>query len=445
MPALPRIETSPDGHFLVAGGQPFFWLGDTAWELFHRLTRDEAAHYFSRRQQQRFTVIMAVALAEFDGLGTPNANGDLPLLDGDPARPNEAYFGFVDELIGMAAARGLYVGLLPTWGDKVTPMWGTGPAVFTPDTARGYGEWLGRRYRDQTNLIWVLGGDRPPVHGDADYRPVWRAMAEGIRAGTGGAALITYHPPGGNVSTSTWLQDEPWLDIHMIQSGHGSGHDVPVWQSIARDYALLPPRPTLDGEPNYEDHPVNPWPSWDPASGYFRDHDVRKQAYRSVLAGGCGITYGHHAVWQFAALGREIINHADRFWRDALERPGAAQMQHLRTLVESRPYPRRVPGGVLAGEAGQGGGYRQAARDADGRYALVYLPTAEPVTVAPGALTGDRIKAWWYDPRTGAATAIGELARKAEMVFTPPENGPDWVLVLDDANAGFGRPGLAAA
>ena len=29
-------------------GEPFFYLGDTAWELFHRLHADELEHYFYR-------------------------------------------------------------------------------------------------------------------------------------------------------------------------------------------------------------------------------------------------------------------------------------------------------------------------------------------------------------------------------------------------------------
>ena len=130
--SLPRITVHPDGHYLMTErGEPFFWLGDTAWELFHRLNRSEAVRYFANRQEKRFTVIQAVVLAEFDGLNAPNACGERPLLDNDPARPNEAYFEYVDELIDVAADHDLYIGLLPTWGDKVTPMWGQGPASLS--------------------------------------------------------------------------------------------------------------------------------------------------------------------------------------------------------------------------------------------------------------------------------------------------------------------------
>ena len=159
--------------------------------------------------------------------------------------------------------------------------------------------------------MWILGGDRPPkltspsksaqaagFPADQDWTPIWREMASGLAEGLGKKPLILYHPQGG-ADSSQYLHNEPWLSVNGMQSGHGSGHDVPVWEWIARDYAMTPPKPALDLEPNYEDHPYNPWPRWDPSTGYYRDLDVRKQVYRSVFAGGCGVTYGHHAVWGF--------------------------------------------------------------------------------------------------------------------------------------------------
>jgi len=444
---LPRIQVHPNGRFLMtADGKPFFWLADTGWELFHRLTRDEARHYLANRSQKGFTVVQAVVLAEFDGLRAPNAYGALPLADADPTRPNEAYFAYVDEIVRMAADFNLYVGLLPTWGDKVTPMWGLGPAIFDEHNARAYGEWLGRRYAQDTNIIWILGGDRPPVHEGQDWRPIWRAMAAGIRAGcNGGPCLMTYHPPGGiHRSTSRTLHAEEWLDFNMMQSGHGSGHDTPVWEGIAYDYGLSPTKPTLDAEPNYEDHPVNPWPNWNPASGYYRDDDVRRQAYRSVFAGGCGVTYGHHAVWQFCSPRFQPINHPDRYWWEAIDRPGAAQMVHLRRLMESRPYFSRVPDdSLIVSENGDGACHLSATRDADGRYAMVYFPDAvRTATIDLGKVSGREARAWAYDPHTGLAQRIGEYSDKAPRSFTMPLEWHDWVLVLDDAAAGFPAPGL---
>ena len=179
---LPRIRVSDNGRFLVTeDGAPFFWLGDTAWELFHRLTSQEAALYLANRQAKQFNVIQAVILAEEDGLNTPNMAGERPLLNNDPTTPNDAYFAFVDEVIRMAADHDLYVGLLPTWGDKVAHMWGVGPIIFNEENARQYGRFLGDRYRDFTNILWVIGGDRPAVTETHDYRALWRRHGNGHR------------------------------------------------------------------------------------------------------------------------------------------------------------------------------------------------------------------------------------------------------------------------
>src|SRR5688572_22216910 len=86
--AAPRLKVSENKRFLVhADGRPFFYLGDTAWELFHRLNRPEVDTYFEDRAKKGFTVIQAVALAELDGLNTPNAYGHRPLVDNDPTKP----------------------------------------------------------------------------------------------------------------------------------------------------------------------------------------------------------------------------------------------------------------------------------------------------------------------------------------------------------------------
>ena len=82
-----QIKVSDNHRFLTAkDGQPFFWLGDTDWELFHRLTREEAEEFLEIRKQQGFNVIHAVALAEFEGLRKPNRYNDLPLVDLDPTK-----------------------------------------------------------------------------------------------------------------------------------------------------------------------------------------------------------------------------------------------------------------------------------------------------------------------------------------------------------------------
>lgn len=446
-------------------GKPFFWLGDTAWELFHRMTREDARAYLRLRRAQGYNVIQAVALAEEDGLGTPNRYGDVPLIDNDPTRwaitPGRRagradeydYWDHVDYVIKAAAREKLYIGLLPTWGDKVAHLWGVGPIIFNAENARAFGRMIGARYADQWNVIWILGGDRPAVYRgndgqQYDDRDIWRAMAAGIREGEGGRHhLMTYHPAGGPNSSSHYLHADAWVQMNAFQSGHGA-RETPAWEWVARDLALQPPKPTIDLEPCYEDHPVNPWDGkWTRAGrGYFDDYDVRARTYRSVFAGACGVTYGHHQIWQFVDSSRyRPVNVGDTIigWQRAMHAPGAYQMQHLKHLLLSRPYFSRVPDpGLLVTAAGSD--YTDlvvATRDSLGTYAMVYLPQNRPVTIDLARLRGGHKQAWWYDPRTGEARTTTVTNHGGPATFTPPAEGKDWVLVIDDAALRYSPPG----
>lgn len=458
------LKVSPNGHYLVqSDGAPFFWLGDTAWELIHSATLDEVDYYLRTRQQQGYTVVQTVVLAELDGITRPTPEGWLPFERGNPARPDKAYFDKVDAIVTMAERRGLYVALVPSWGDKLTAPWGAGPRLFTlANTARAeaFGRFLAERMKAHSNVIWLLGGDRPAhLRGlenpfwqktavdagfapDTDWTPVWAAMAAGIGKGGRQSPIIVYHPQGGPDSTSVLLPGADWLTVNAMQSGHGGGHDVPVWEWVRRDFAVRPVKPTLDLEPNYEDHPYNPWPQWDPATGFFTDLDVRKQAYRSVFAGGAGVTYGHHSVWQFAGERNPGINHAIMDWRSALHRPAARQMRHLKELILSRPSLDRIEDlALLPDPPGSPASTMIAMRDTGGSYAMVYIPRADaPFTVDLRRLNAAKVTAWWYDPRIGSAKSAGPVPARTVHRFTPPAAGPDWVLVIDDAAQHYAPP-----
>jgi hypothetical protein len=447
------LRVSDNGRFLVyEDGRPFFYLGDTAWELFHRLDRVEAEFYLRNRAEKRFTVIQAVALAEFGGLTVPNRYGQLPLNNNDPAAPNPAYFEHVDAIVNLAASLNLFIGMLPTWGDKWNRLWGEGPEIFTPDNAYAYGLFLGRRYAEQP-IIWILGGDRP-VDTDAQ-RAIIEAMAAGLREGDGGRHLQTFHPSGGHSSTEYFGPNSPTassprtsdpktsnrkigdlLDFHICQSGHS--RNCENWRIISADYALEPIRPCMDAEPGYEDHPAG----FDIANGYLDDYDVRKSAYWGLFAGGHGHTYGCHDMWQFWQPDRKPITAARRDWHEAIHLPGSGQMRHVRALLESRPFLTRIPDqALIASEEGAGVQHVRATRDIEGTYALIYLPSGRPVEVDLDRLNGAEFAVHWYDPRTGVAQRNGTIPGHGRREFAPPPGGLDWVLTLDRADCAYRAPG----
>ncbi len=431
--SLPRIQVSENKRFLVtADGKPFFWLADTAWELFHRCDRDEADRYLRKRAEQGFNVIQAVALAELDGLNTPNSNGDKPLIDNDLNQPNEKYFQHVDYIIDRAGELGIYIALLPTWGDKLfKDNWGKGPEIFNPQNARTFGKWMGNRYKNRTNIVWVLGGDRNPREGSQDVE-VWRQMAAGIAEGGGGndKALMTLHPqptePGGS---SNWFHKDAWLDFNMHQTGHCANQ--PTYNKIAHDYNLQPTKPTLDGEPLYEDHP-NCFNAKE--LGHSVPEDIRRIIYWNVFAGACGQTYGCHDIWQMYKIGREPINQPLRPWEKALDLPMANQVKHLKKLMLSRSFLTRIPDQTMVvTKQNEDENYVIATRDSKGSYAFIYFPTGKSVELNISKLTGSKLKTTWYDPRTGVYLNEKIISKSASYKPTPPSSGKgqDWVLVID--------------
>lgn len=428
---MQSLRVSANNRFLVYNdGKPFFYLGDTAWELFHRLNFQEAERYMDNRKVKGFTVLQAVILAELDGLDVPNAMGHTPMRDHDPSKLNEEYFKDIDAFIQLAAKKGLYIGLLPTWADKVfKSSWGKGPEIFNKENIKGYGKFLGTRYKDQKNIIWILGGDRNPR--DSKDVALWNALAEGLTEGLGGPgkALISYHPqPKADGGSSTWFHHEKWLSFNMLQTGHCK--DGTNYQKISHDYNLNPTKPVIDAEPLYEDHPICfDWQK----NGLSVADDVRKLAYWQVFAGAFGHTYGCHDIWQFYAPGREPVNAPQRPWYDALDLPGAAQMGYVKKLMLSESFLDRIPDqSLIKNENPNTGEYCSATRAADGHYAFIYTPTGKTLSINTSIIPGVSIFKKWYNPRNGVFTAKTKIAKKLETVFNPPTNGlaEDWVLVL---------------
>ncbi len=419
---LPALRVSDDHRYLItADGKPFFWLGDTAWELFHRLTREEAEVYLRDRAAKGFNVIEAVALAEHE-FDKGNAYGVPAVEHNDPLQPVEAYFAHVDWLVDQANALGMYIGFLPTWGDKWNKKWGIGPEIFTPENAERYGEWLGRRYRDKA-VVWILGGDRPVE--TERHRAIICAMARGLKRGDEGRHLITFHPPRDGQS---WFHNEDWLDFEMSQSGHRQ-YNTPNYENNLANLLLLPPKPTFDGESNYEGMFVRESPQ-----DYFDEVDVRKLAYWNLLSGGCGHTYGDHAIWQFHNPERfKTVNRVRDSWRKALNHPGAVQMGYMKQLWETWPWTKLRPDQtILAGNIGTGGELLRAARAQDGSFAFIYAPTGRSFHVRLNKLIGSKVHAQWFDPRSGVSSVAGEFDLVEDQEFQPKTSGrgQDWLLIV---------------
>jgi hypothetical protein len=437
---LPLLRISTNHRFFTTGdGRPFFWLGDTGWLLFAKCSREEAVHYLDVRQQEGFNVIQVMLL---HSMNIKNAYGDYALNNGDASSPDitpgsdykdaEAYdyWDHVDYIIDEAAKRGIYMALVPVWGGNVKE------GKVNVQQAEAYAKFLAERYKDKTNIIWIDGGDIPGNEG----MEVWKTIGAALKKYDSNH-LETFHPRG-RYSSSEWFHNESWLDFNMFQSGHRNyaqdtssteknrfGEDN--WKYIDVDYNLKPVKPTLDGEPSYENIPQGLHDSLQPR---WTDADVRRYAYWSVLAGGAGFTYGDNAVMQFHNISEGKGSFGVREnWKDELSAPGAKQMHYLKDLLLSKDYLSRVPAQeIIAGDNPPHYDHILATKGKG--YAMLYTYTGRSFTVDLSKLDFNVKKASWFHPSDGKITKIKRFSKNGTALFDPPgekTNGNDWVLILE--------------
>jgi len=428
-----RLSVSPKGRYLVdQRGEPFFWLGDTGWALFSTLTVEEAEKYLENRRQKGFNVVQCIIAHWSRGYFRASPDGHKPWLNDDPTTPDEAYFQRVDAILEIARQKGIVLGLLPAWGDLVVDR-----KTVTTANARAYGKWLGSRYRDVPNIVWILGGDQPPT----GVEDVYRELAAGLDEGDGGRHLMTYHPRGGQQSSQFW-HTEAWLDLNMMQSGHG--FDLANYQRVLEDYARRPAKPTVDGEPRYENI-INGLRKEGPR---ITAHQVRKAAYNAVLSGAAGHTYGCNGVFQFWVPDGEATWQPGIPWTEAIDLPGAFNMGLLKALMLARPWHELAPDpGLVVGGQGAGGHYVPAARSVGGDFAYLYVPEGQTVAANLARMGGEALDACWFNPRQGDYMAAGRFPAEGVVSFAPPpgDPDPDYVLVLASTGPERKPPDVVAA
>jgi hypothetical protein len=350
---------------------------------------------------------------------------------------SEAYWSYVDWVVDRCALFGMHAALVTSWGRG----WHSPDRRYFDDPERNnyeFGLQVGRRYADRDHVLWVASGEyswrlREIRQGLNDPQitrernALLRRVAQGLRAGCGDQQLITFHPHSGLSSSDDW-HDDPLIDFNLVQSfGHAHGYT----ELISKDYALQPPKPTLNSEPAYEDR----WRNM-PSAGHVDDWWLRMEGYVSVFKGGCGYTYGHANIYHFGAKPNEP--NSDSLagdWLAWLDAPGSRQMQHLRKVMELVDHTQRVPDDslivALAPSDDLEQNYVVATRARDRSWALVYTSKGRGFDLDLSLLR-EGVSARWCDPRMGAWSQPLPLAGGVAHFDPPgaPARGNDWVLLL---------------
>jgi hypothetical protein len=260
-------------------------------------------------------------------------------------------------------------------------------------------------------------------------------MANGLEEGDGGNHLMTYHPQGGE-NSSTWFHNDEWLDFNFFQSGHGP-RDAPNYEHTIRNRKLQPAKPTIDGEPRYEDHPVRFKPG---EYGWFDDFDIRQAGYWSMFSGSCGHTYGNHNIWQMWQEGRDPVSWARTFWLRALDHSGSYQMGYMKDFFTCFPWQEMQPdASLILNYNPKNGEYQMAMISAEKDILFAYTPCGKPLKLDLNRLDSTKLWAYWFNPRDGRFLDIGEFDRSYSGEFTPHSagRGSDWVLIVQDHSKKF--------
>lgn len=427
-----KLNISDNGRYLMEGNRPFFWLGDTAWLMLQKLNLDEIYAYLRNRKEKGYNVIQTVLIHVLPGKEIMNS-----LASGVKDVTCQEYWKFVDEVLRMAEDMEMYIGLLPAWGSLVKEK------ILNIENIEHYAEFIGKRYQNRKNIIWILGGD---VRGN-DGEEVFEREAQILKR-YNPERMMTYHPFG-RTSSSLWFHERDWLDLNMFQSGHRRYDQASLgvwddnaekedffgednWRYVERDHSYLNDKPTLDAEPSYEGIPQG---LHNPKNPYWEEWDVRRYAYWSVFAGAAGHTYGSNAMMQFYDKLTDLGAYGVReVWQDAIHHPGSAQMMHLKKLMESVDFVHGVPKDEML-LFGQKERYHRIAVFAGEKFVFCYDYMGDEFMLDLSAYEDKKMDAYWMNPQDGTYSYITTLLHSPKYMASPvrrKDKANDWVLILKE-------------
>ena len=287
---------------------PFLLTGDAPQALMVNLTATDAAFYLADRATNGFNTLWVNLLCNTYTKGRTNGsllNGIVPFTNTIPSStsydlttPNEAYFAYVDQVVRMAAANGIQVMLDPIeTGGWLTTMLDNGTIK-----CRAYGQYLGNRYKNFPNIIWMSGNDFQNWS-DPNNDAVVTSVALGIKdRDTNHLQTVEL-----NYNLSSSLDDTNWAPIIGLNAAYTY---YPTYDEVLHAYRQSTNRPVFMAEANYEfealisGEPVTTAPI------------LRKQEYWTLLSGGAGQLYGNHYTWQFSSGWQATWTHREQSrWR----------------------------------------------------------------------------------------------------------------------------------
>ncbi len=423
------LRVSDDRRSLSYGdGTPFFYLGDTAWEITWKSFPDQVEAYLDDRRRKGFNAVQIVVMSHqrLHNDGVRNRAGQPFFLDNNFSRLNPRYFDYLDWIVEQANGRGMVAVLVPLWAYMMELYPESGPQRSKLSEAESLllARYVGARYAGH-NVLWIVGGDNQ--YDTPERQAFWTTFAITLDEASGGRHLVTLHPRGFRGSFDYFDNETAWLDFHMYQSSHIAGSDYPQ-RAAARGYKLEPPKPVLNGEAAYEDIYHNLWQPGDPGgaeSFRIRPEHVRQASYMSVLSGALvGMAYGANGVWQWHTESLRGSHFPRVPVEQAWQFPGSTHLGILKQLMVRFRWYELVPRPGWIIEKDTADVLPLAASEA---YALAYFSEKQNTATIDFSRLGERIAYFWIDPSTSGVTE--SITTEEQPVTVQKPYGLDWLLV----------------
>ncbi len=417
------LKVSATGRYLVdQQNRPFLVVGDTPWSLIVQPRVQDIDRYLDDRQRRGFNSIIVNLIEHKFCTTPPKTHAGLSPFDrpGDFSTPNRAYFDFAHQVVQKANAHGIVVWLAPAYlgssgGDEgfFREMKAGGK-----EKLRAYGKFIGQRFSELPNIVWLLGGDYTPPKAD---RWTVTELAAGIQQGDSTHLMTVHTAP--EQSAAVVFGKEAWLTIDTVYS-----YERTLFRPLLAEYSIKPARPFVLIESTYEgEHNSTP-------------AQIRRQAYWAMLGGACGQFLGNNPLWHFDGPG---LYASKLSWVQAMDATGSRDMTRLGAFFRALPwYQLRPEQNHVVVTEGYGKEIATAltARTRDGKLSVTYIPSTgtetRELTVDTTQFSGP-VAGRWFNPTTGQFTGIDgpQLPNRGRhRLRAPGDNGTqanDWVLLLE--------------
>jgi hypothetical protein len=382
---------NPPGTFYLAhnDGTPFFWLACTAWNGALKSTDQEWDIYLRQRVENNYTVVQFVTTQwrgcdkSSDGLVAFKGCGKISI--------NPEFFRLIDRKIDRINDYGLVAAPVILWALQTGNGKELSPGYYLPDDqAILLARYIVARY-GANHVVWFLGGDGNYT---GTYEQRWKTIGRAVFDGNN-QGIVAMHPQG-----RSWIgeayRDEPWLNIIGYQSSHSNGETTVNWITkgpVSRSWNILPARPLINLEPNYEEIRTT-----------ITDKDVRNAAYWSLFAAPvAGVSYGANGIWPWLREGEKILNHSDAPWTSTWDKsiglPGSMQMGYLAGFIQKFNWWTLYPANeLLTRQPGDEkfNSFVSLVKSVDNSTILGYMP--EQMTIEIRKPAGCKYDLTWFDP-----------------------------------------------